>query len=206
MANTTTNEAARPSNLNAVNVRATEEQFDEGAASEDEGYDSEEEDDDSEHEWSKESLTFKYMAAHEPFTALPVHYLRFTRCALLPPKFALGIGVDDMDDGFELARHLVPNEPVEDSSMLLTTLIRRLRDRTNLDVRATPVRSKEVGFVFYTVTSWDENFDEAPAQRDIMNAMLREINWRENIKWYIVGTWMDKYREDYNRPVLYRDA
>ncbi|KAK0437337.1 hypothetical protein EV421DRAFT_1828558 [Armillaria borealis] len=153
MANTTTNEAARPSNLNAVNLRTTEEQFDEVRKRMTT----------SEHEWSKESLTFKYIAAHEPFTALPVHYLRFTGCALLPPKFALGIG---------LARRLVPNEPVEDSSMLLTTLIRRLRDRTNLNVRATPVRSKEVGFVFYI----------APAQRDIMNAMLREINWRDNIK------------------------
>ncbi len=49
---TTTNEAAPPSNLNVVNIRATEEQFDEDSASEDEGYDSEEEDDDSEHEWS----------------------------------------------------------------------------------------------------------------------------------------------------------
>ncbi|SJL04251.1 uncharacterized protein ARMOST_07612 [Armillaria ostoyae] len=40
-------------------------------------------------------------------------------------NFALGIGVDDMDDGFELAHHLAPNEPVEDSSMLLAILLRR---------------------------------------------------------------------------------
>ncbi len=199
---TTTNEATRP---NAVNIKARDEQFDEGVFSGEEGNNNEEEGDyseekgkDSEHEWSKECLTFEYMVAHEPFTALPVHYLPFPGCALPPPQFALGIGVDDMDDGFELARRLAPNELVEDSSMLLAILLHRLRDRTKLNVRATPVCSKEVGFVFYIVTSWDENFDEAPAQRDIMNAMLREISWRENeIKWYIVGTWMDKYREVY---------
>ncbi len=37
---------------------------------------SEEKGKDSEHEWSKECLTFEYMVAHEPFTALPVHYCK----------------------------------------------------------------------------------------------------------------------------------
>ncbi|KAK0474318.1 hypothetical protein EDD18DRAFT_1116682 [Armillaria luteobubalina] len=31
----------------------------------------------------------------------------------------------------------------------------------------------------------------SPIQRDTMNTILREINWREDIKWYIVGTWVD---------------
>ncbi|KAK0468061.1 uncharacterized protein EV420DRAFT_444249 [Desarmillaria tabescens] len=215
MTTTTTNEASRPAlrdsspprlptpcedptNLNSANIKGTDEGFDEGTASEKEG-------EDSEDEWS-ETLTFEYMVAHEPFTALPVKYLLFTGWALAPPQFALGIGVDDMHEGYDLAHRLAPNEPVKDSSMLLAVLIHRLRDRTNLMVRATPVRSKEVGFVFYITTSWDDDFTETPAQRDTMNAMLREINWREDIKWYIVGTCADKWREDYNRPVLDRDA
>ncbi|KAK0234277.1 hypothetical protein IW262DRAFT_1335566 [Armillaria fumosa] len=139
------------------------------------------------------------MAEHEPFAALPVNYLRFTGCARSPPEFALGIGVRDMKDGYDLAHCLAPNAPDPDSSVLLAVLIHGLRDRTNLHVRATPVRSKEVGFVFYVVTSWDEDFTDAPTQRDTMNAMLREINWREDMKWYIVGTWADKWHEDYNR-------
>ncbi|KAK0207288.1 hypothetical protein IW262DRAFT_1420796 [Armillaria fumosa] len=194
------------------NVKVTDEPLADGAAgdedgsdNEDEGYDSEEDSDDSEEEWTK-SFTFEYMAEHEPFTALPVNYLRVTRCARAPPLFALGIGVRDMNDGYDLARRLAPNEPDTDSCTLLGVLIRRLKERTNLNVRATPVRSKEVGYVFYIVTSWDDGFTDAPAQRDTMNAMLREINWRDDVKWYIVGTWADKWREDYSRPVLARDA
>lgn len=207
MTTTTTNVATHPSNLNAVNTKRTDGQFelDEGAASKEESDviqegddDGGEEGDDYVPEWSK-SLTFEYMAEHEPFAGLPVNYLRFTGWARSPPMFALGIGVRDMKNGYDLARRLVPNEPDKDSSLLLAVLIHALRDRTNLHVRATPVRSKEVRFVFYIVTSWDEDFTDAPTQRDTMNAMLREINWREDMKWYIVGTWADKWHEDYNR-------
>lgn len=124
------------------------------------------------------------MAEHEPFTALPVKYLRLTKCARAPPLFALGISVRDMDDGYDLARRLVPKEPDEDSCALVGVLIRRLKDRKNLNVRAILVRSKEVGYMF--VTSWDDGFADA------MNAVLRKINWRDEIKWYIVGAWADK--------------
>ncbi|SJL11169.1 uncharacterized protein ARMOST_14572 [Armillaria ostoyae] len=183
-----------PHNVNAVNIKET-----------DEGFASEEEGEDSEDDWD-ESLTFEHMAAHEPFSALPLDYLRITEWARAPPKFALGIGVRDMDDGYDLALRLVPNEPVKNPSKLLAALIDRLRDRTNLTLRATPVRSKEVGFVFYIATSWDDDFDETPAQRDTINAMLGEINWRHKSKWYIVGVWADKWREDYNKPVQNCDA
>ncbi|PBK72013.1 hypothetical protein ARMSODRAFT_1002931, partial [Armillaria solidipes] len=155
-----------PHYVNAVNIKET-----------DEGFASEEEGEDSEDDWD-ETLTFEYMAAHEHFT-LPLDYLRITRWARAPPKFALGIGVRDMDDGHDLALRLVPNEPVKNTSKLLATLLHRLRNRTNLTLRATPVRSKEVGFVFYIATSWDDNFNETPAQRDTITAMLGEINWRD---------------------------
>ncbi|PBK80658.1 hypothetical protein ARMGADRAFT_827827 [Armillaria gallica] len=123
--------------LNVVNIKEL-----------DEGFTSEEEGEGSEDEWD-ESITFEYMAAHEPFTALPLDYLLITGWAHAPPKFALGIGVRDMDDGYDLALRLVPNEPVKNPSKLLGALLDRLRDHTNLTLRATPVRSKEVGFVFY---------------------------------------------------------
>ncbi|KAK0421892.1 hypothetical protein EV421DRAFT_1914869 [Armillaria borealis] len=182
-----------PHNLKAVDIKGTGEQFDEGAASEEEGKDSED-------EWH-EALTLEYMAAHEPFAALPLDYLLITGWARAPPKFALGIGVRDMDDGYDLALRLVPNEPVKNPSKLLGALLDQLRDRTNLTLRATPVRSKEVGFVFYIATSWDDDFNGIPAQRDTINAMLSEINWRDKIKWYLVGVWADKWREDYNKAV-----
>ncbi len=54
--------------------------------------------------------------------------------------------------------------------------------------------------------SWDDDFDETPAQRDTINAMLDEINWKDKVKWYIVGVWADKWHEDYNKPVRKRDA
>ncbi|KAK0237055.1 hypothetical protein EDD85DRAFT_953051 [Armillaria nabsnona] len=101
-----------------------------------------------------------------------------------------------MDDGYDLALRLVPNEPVKNPSKLLGALLDRLRD----------LRSKEVVFVFYIATSWDDDFKEIPAQRDTINAMLGEINWRDKIKWYIVGAWADKRREDYNKVVRKRDA
>lgn len=146
------------------------------------------------------------MTAHEPFAALPLDYLLITGWARGPPKFTLGIGVRDMDDGCDLALRLVPNEPVKNPSKLLGALLDRLRDRTNLTLRATPVRSKEVGFVFYIATSWDDDFKEIPAQRDTINAMLGEISWRDKIKWYIVGVWADKRREDYNKVARNSDA
>ncbi|KAK0491722.1 hypothetical protein EDD18DRAFT_1109474 [Armillaria luteobubalina] len=183
------------------NIKVTDESLGDYAAhdedssdSEDKGYDSEEDSDESEDEWTK-SFTFEYMAEHEPFTALPVNYLRLTN-----------IGVCDMDDGYDLACHLMLNEPDADSCALLRVLIHRLKECTNLNIRATPVWSKEVGYVFYIVTSWDNRFKDVPAQRDTMNAMLREIGWRDEIKWYIMGTWADKWREDYSRPVLDGDA
>ncbi|KAK0218692.1 hypothetical protein IW262DRAFT_1386888, partial [Armillaria fumosa] len=194
-----------PHNLKAADIKGTGKQFDEGAASEEEGEDSEEEGEDSEDEWH-EALTLEYMAAHEPFAALSVDYLLITGWARAPPKFALGIGVRDMDDGYDLALRLVPNEPVKYPSMLLSALLDRLRDRTNLTFRLTPVHSKEVEFVFYIATSWDDDFNGIPAQRDTINAMLSEINWRDKIKWYLMGVWADKLRENYNKAVRKCDA
>ncbi len=72
------------------------------------------------------------MATHEPFSALPLDYLLTTGWARASPKFALGIGIHDMDDGYDLALHLVVNEPVKNPSKLLGALIDRLRDRMNL--------------------------------------------------------------------------
>ncbi|KAK0207786.1 hypothetical protein IW262DRAFT_1418096 [Armillaria fumosa] len=153
-----------PHNLNA---------FDEGVASEEEGEDSEEEGEDSEDEWHE-----YYGLRTEPFAALPLDYLlSHLGGPVLLQSLPYGIGVRDMDDGYDLALRLVPNEPL------------------------TPVRSKEVGFVFYIATSWDDDFTGIPAQRDTINAMLSEINWRDKIKWYLVGVWADKWREDYNTAV-----
>ncbi|KAK0491762.1 hypothetical protein EDD18DRAFT_1334603 [Armillaria luteobubalina] len=139
------------------NIEVTEEPVSDGAVgdedgsdSEDEGYDGEEDSDESEDEW--------------------------TKCARAPPLFALGIGVRDMDDGYDLARRLAPSKPDTDSCVLLGVLIRRHKKLTNLNIRATPVWLKAFGYELYMVTSWDNGFEDAPAQRDMMNATLREIN------------------------------
>lgn len=62
----------------AVNVEATDEQFDEGVFSgeegdnnEEEGGDSEEEGDDSEHEWSNVRVNFAFFSCLNPSSGVP---------------------------------------------------------------------------------------------------------------------------------------